>query len=89
MTGSYIVTGKRGYGSTRVEWEFSPMGDDMCYMTCRIYGSNYGPALVTRYPVSVDSPASVAAVACINAGRAMDDWRTVKTSEQRWQEQIS
>lgn len=74
-TATYTVTGKRGPGAMRVEWEFAPIEQASCARTVRIYGSVQGAdPLVTRPLEIVMQPASIAAVACMDAS---SDRRTV------------
>lgn len=77
---TYTVIGKRGYGATRVEWEFAPIDLGSCLQTARIYGSTIGAdPLVTTEPVTLENPASVEAVRCLHATA---DHRTVRIQEQ-------
>lgn len=72
----YTVIGKRGYGATRVEWEYAPLDDESCLQTARIYGSTIGAEpLVTVDDIALEEPASVAAVRCLHA---TDERRTVR-----------
>jgi hypothetical protein len=63
----YIVTGKCGNGTSRVEWQYTDVDGVQCERVCRIYGSTGNDPLVTVGPITVDNRASIAAIACLDA----------------------